>query len=137
MKGSEFYERYQEIGLAVKRKGPVRPEVDLREWKQFVDGCVAGYDDNLAEYQGDLWIRRNIQLALDDEELRGMEGYSVFREAVGRVDEVFKSVATVAFPGRDPSGFAWWNLVVPRYGGEEFASDLRRECGVVIPVREG
>ncbi|WP_200679659.1 hypothetical protein [Streptomyces sp. MBT65] len=112
-------------------------EVDLCEWKQFVDGCVAGYDDNLAEYQGDLWIRRNFQLVLDDEELRGMEGFSVFREAVGRVDEVFKSVATVALPVRDLSGFAWWNLVVPRYGGEAFASDLRMECGVVIPVKEG
>ncbi|MFE9604523.1 hypothetical protein [Streptomyces hokutonensis] len=136
MNGLEFYERYQEIGRTAKRKGPVTPEMDLREWKQFADGCVAGYDDNLAEYQGDLWIRRNIQLALDDEELRGMEGFSAFSEAVSRVDQVFRSVATVAFPGRGPSGFAWWNLTVPRYGGEEFASDLRRECGIVIPVKE-
>ncbi|MDV9169814.1 hypothetical protein R6V09_06645 [Streptomyces sp. W16] len=90
--GLGFYERYQEIGRTAKRKGPVTPEVDLWEWKQFADGCVARYDDNLAEYQGDLWIRRNIQLALDDEELRGMEGFAAFSEAVGRVDEVFKSL---------------------------------------------
>lgn len=31
--------------------------------------------------------------------------------------------------------YSWWNLVVPRYGGDEFVSDLRQECGIVIPVK--
>ncbi|WP_220296797.1 hypothetical protein [Streptomyces sp. MBT84] len=136
MNGLEFRERYQEIGRTAKREGSISPMVDVHTWKQFADECVAGYDDNLAEYRGDLWIRRNIQLALDDVVLRRLEGFDAFSDAVQRADEVFKSVATVIFPVKDTSRYSWWNLIIPRYGGEEFASDLRRECGIVIAVKK-
>jgi hypothetical protein len=109
--------------------------LDLRAWNDFVDNCLEGYDDSLFEYESEIWVRWGIQQAIEDEELRNCEGFHSFSVAVQQADEVFKSVATANLPAESVSGSYWWSVIVPRYGGKEFVSDLRRERGIVIPVK--
>ncbi|MFC4066274.1 hypothetical protein [Actinoplanes subglobosus] len=73
-------------------------------------------------------------MVIDDEEIRRCDGFEAFNDAVQREDDVFRSIATVQYPIE--GGGDWWVAVVPGYGGAEFASDLLRERGIAIEVRE-
>ena len=129
-----FARRYHEVCSENERGVSRNHLADVGAWRGFVSRCREGYGENFAEYRSDIWIRRYLQAALDDELLRSIHGFAEFSSMVNRIDGKFREVATVAvaFPGR--IDVEWWNLIVPRYGSEELHDDIERIFGVEIEV---
>lgn len=109
---------------------------DVEAWRDFVDECMSGYSDALAEYEFDLSVRDRLQKALGDERLQVADGFERFRESVGSIDGEFRGLARVDLPVADAGSLPWWHLRVPERGGREFADDLSLRVGVTITVVE-
>ncbi|MFD9485188.1 hypothetical protein [Streptomyces sp. NPDC059991] len=96
--------------------------------------CESGYDDSLYEYFYDLQVRDALEIALNDRELRRLDGYDLFHEKVSVVDDDFRRIATLPLPVKDPTGSDWWHLIIPDRGRLEFVVNLREEFGVTVTV---
>jgi hypothetical protein len=53
-----------------------------------------GYDDNIYDYDNDLFVRDLIEALLHDDRLRDVEPMRGFRERVGQIDTRFRALLT-------------------------------------------
>lgn len=100
----------------------------LDEWREFVDGCEAGYPWNVYDYHNDLAVRDRLELSLEEMDAAG-------RARVAEVDARFRTLLQPGVqvgPEEDP----WWHRGVLRYAGPELSAELNEWFHVDVEVRE-
>lgn len=100
----------------------------LDEWREFVDGCEAGYGWNVYDYHNDLAVRDRLEASLE-----GMEPADSAQ--VAQIDERFRALLQPGVqvgPEEDP----WWHRGVLRYAGPDLAAELKEWFQVDVEVRE-
>ena len=105
-----------------------RTDMLLDEWREFVDGCEAGYPWNVYEYHNDLAVRDRIAASLD--EMAPAE-----RAQVAETDARFRALLQPGVqvgPEEDP----WWHRGVLRYAGPALAGELKEWFHVDVEIRE-
>lgn len=109
----------------------VSPAELLDEWRELVDACVDGYEDNVMQYHADLAIRDRIEACLRAPGRTDAE----FDAHVADADARFRALLQ---PGVEvgPAGDPWWHRGVPRYAGDALADDVQEWFGVEVERRE-
>lgn len=125
------------VQRALAGLGPRRqrtPAGLLDQWSAFVELCEESYRSTIYEYEDEIGVRDAIQRLLDDPEVSRFPEAREWAQRIRVWDDRFRRLLE-PLPRPRP-GAAWWKAGVPRYGGPEFAEDIRRIHGLEIEVRE-
>lgn len=106
------------------------PEDLVREWREFVDECTAGYPWNLYDYHNDLAVRDRLEDCLR----AGCLPEGVVRDVL-KLDARFREMLQPGIavgPATDP----WWHRGVPQYAGPELAEGIQEWFSAPVEVRD-
>lgn len=125
-----LHERFHAVVQSHGRRADWSPAVFVEAWSDFVDQVVSGYSGDLYEYENDLSVRDDLELALNDEELKKLDAWALLAERIGASDESFRNLLA-----RGPvvhSGVRWWHERLPPYAGDDLAADASRVLAVHV-----
>jgi hypothetical protein len=129
--GNEFVLHFKKV-LETKGQEPFSPFQLLSWWAGFVIGCEEGYQWTIYEYYDEIGVREKIEIVLNDPQLQPHSEMAEFRKPVYAIDERFKHLA---LPGVETEYQRnWWERIILKRGGQEYADDIYRNYGVKIEV---
>ncbi|MCP2256279.1 hypothetical protein LY13_005069 [Prauserella aidingensis] len=108
------------------------PNQFVEAWNDFVDQVISGYSGDLYEYEDELTIRDDLQLALSDARLHGLDGWRQLAERVAASDARLRGLLTNG-PVVRPDA-PWWRERLPPFGGEDLVADASRLFNVDLGV---
>lgn len=112
------------------RRASWHPLQYIEAWRALVDEVAAGYSGDLYEYENDLSVRDDLQVALNTPDLGAFPEWVELQVQVGKVDSLLRDLLSVGPEVRPDS--AWWRARLPAHAGSEFAQDVERLFGVEI-----
>lgn len=107
----------------------------ITEWDGFVTLCEEGYSFDLSEYDNDLAVRRKIKDLVEKEAIRDDPSFATLIVALNNVDNRLRDVL-LPNTFRSYATNHWWETGLLKYGGEEYASDVKSLYNVSIPVAD-
>jgi hypothetical protein len=113
------------------------PSSLLEQWRDFVEQCHEGYGWDLSEYDNEVRVRTRIERLLRAPQLRHFPEVREYAARVALLDDQFRQLLQKDVVRPALSG-DWWEKGVLRFGGEEYARDMRDRFGIhVLSVSEG
>ena len=110
----------------------VSPAQLLRQWAGFVADARRGYAWGWDDFDNERGVRDAIQALLDDAAVRSFPEAAEWRERVDAIDQQYREILVAL---SEAETRPWWLAGVPRFAGQELASDLRRMFELEVEVR--
>lgn len=125
-----LYESFRSVVAPKGRRATWLPLQFVEAWQEFVAEAMAGFSGDLYEYENEITVRNDLELALGSRELQSNPEWLELQRPILAADELFKELLA-----RGPSvrpGADWWHERVPPHAGDEFIEDARRMYGVRV-----
>lgn len=102
----------------------------LKAWEAFVEECYEGYRWILAEYDNDVFPRTIIESVIESPDVPRDADYEKFRTAVDVIDAKLRAIQLEG--SVRPNRQKWWDQLILRYGGPDYASDIETFYHITI-----
>jgi len=123
----EFDEAFRKICIVCGYKPPISAHKAVEFWKIFIDECQNGYGWTVFEYFDEIGIRDLIEKALNDPNIKLINGFLDFRGLVYTLDKRFAEV-TLADDFFESEN--WWNRKLPKFGIRDFITSLKQTYNI-------
>jgi hypothetical protein len=128
---SNFLTKFSKALIEQKIHACYSPKDLIIRWSKFVDFCVVnGYDDFLVEFDNDIFIRRQVENMLNEEELHEYDEFAIFKKAIFDIDAKFKEILLPKVERSD--GVYWWERGILKNGTGDYAQDMQLQYGIKI-----
>lgn len=109
----------------------------ITAWREFVESCVQGYQDEFAEFQSELELRDVIESLIIDQYLSEMPEHRYFVSAINQIDERYRDILIADPPQPLRHKSVWWWRSVPKIGGSSlYKCCLSQGFPIELAVRE-
>jgi len=130
----DFTREFARFQRDAGRRRTCEPGELLAQWSSFVESCVQGYRDDVADYFNEVMARDALQRAFDEPALARFPELAPLRRTVEDIDQRFREILRPdAFTGIAPE--RWWRRGVVTYGSARLAEELDRGSGIQIDTR--